>query len=279
MIFEALRANALKTFRSAMKIEIILAIVAQFLIPAAVACSQPRNFIAGSTVVVIRTPSEIYVGADSKQVVYGDDTKRSTCKIRQVENLFFADTGLIGDSAGRFNVMETVTRAYRVSDSISSTVQAFEQMIVGPFITSLEEVKRDQPRYYLRYLQGRANFSIVFFGLEKDTLVVYTRAFNATESANGTIKVDVQRQDCPDGCSTGITYFFLGEYEAIDTFLDANPHYSKNGLIPAILKLIEIEIADKPDFVGYPIDIMRVDKKGAAWIQRKVECPDVKLGN
>jgi hypothetical protein len=59
--------------------------------------------------------------------------------------------------------------------------------------------------------------------------------------------------------------------------LDANPHYSKIGWAPTIRKLIEIEIADKPDFVGYPIDIIRLNKKVTEWIQRKAECPDIQM--
>jgi 20S proteasome alpha/beta subunit len=141
-----------------MRMKLTLTIIAQFLIQVAMAHSQTPTLMTGSTVVAVRTPSEIYVGADSRLVAYGDDIKRSTCKIRQVGNLFFAYTGLIGDSAGRFNVAETVTKARKDSDGISATVQVFEQMIVGPLTTTIEQVKRDQQDYYRKYLQGHSLF-------------------------------------------------------------------------------------------------------------------------
>jgi Proteasome subunit len=254
-------------------------ILAQFLIQMTWLYSQTPTLMTGSTVVAIRTPSEIYVGADSKLVAYGDiKIEQSMCKIRQVDSLFFAHTGLIGDAAGRFNVAETVIKAHRYGHSISATVQAFEKMVVGPLIKTLQQFKRDQPDYYTKYLQAHSHFSIIFFGLENETPVVYSRYFNAKDSTDGSIKVDIQRKDCPGNCPTGMTYIFLGEQEAISKFLDGNPHYSSVGWVPTIRKLIEIEIADKPDFVGYPIDIIRVDKKAAEWIQRKKKCPDIQVG-
>jgi len=269
------------TFKFAIldKMKVRLTILTQFLIQMTLVHSQTPTLVTGSTVVAIRTPSEIYVGADSKLVAYGKDKKieLSICKIRQVDNLFFAQTGLVGDAAGGFNVAETVIKAHKHGDSISATVQAFEKMVVGPLTTMLQQFKRDQPDFYKKDLQRDSHFSIMFFGLENGTVVVYSRYFTATDPINGSSKIEIQRKDCPGDCPTGTTYIFLGEQEAMNKFLDANPHYSKIGWAPTIRKLIEIEIADKPDFVGYPIDIIRLNNKVTEWIQRKAECPDIQM--
>jgi hypothetical protein len=65
---------------------------------------------------------------------------------------------------------------------------------------------------------------------------------------------------------------FLGEKQAINRFVDANPHYFAIGFVPTIQTLIQLEISDKPELVAPPIDIVRVDMTGTNWIQRKPQC-------
>lgn len=39
-----------------------------------------------------------------------------------------------------------------------------------------------------------------------------------------------------------------------------------------VRRLIETEIAARSEYVGPPIDILRIDKTGARWIQKKPGC-------
>jgi hypothetical protein len=250
----------------------LLAIAAPLLILITANFSFAQTLLGGS-VVAIRTPLGIHVGADSKLMTFrGNPSLRFTCKIRQFQNLFFAYTGLAGDVAGGFSVPELAIMAHSNSSRISDTVRNFEQSITGPLAVTLRQLRREQPTLYQKYLKDRSLLSIVFFGLDNEGLVLYTSSFNVKDSADGQFAIDIQRHNCPGDCPNGTTYVFLGEKQAIHRFLDANPHYSTIGFVPTIQTLIQLEISDKPELVAPPIDIVRVDMTGTNWIQRKSQC-------
>ena len=254
--------------------KMLLAIATQLLILITANCSSAQTLLAG-TVVAIRTPLGIYVGADSKLMAFrGISSVGFTCKIRQFQNLFFAYAGLSGDVASGFSVPEMAIMAHSNSSRISDTVRNFEQLITGPLAVSIGQLRGEQPALYQKYLKDRPLLSIVFFGLENEGLVLYTRSFNAKDSADGQLAIDVQRHKCPGDCPNGTTYVFLGEKQAINRFVDANPHYFTIGFVPTIQTLIQLEISDKPELVAPPIDIVRVDMTGTNWIQRKPQCVD-----
>jgi hypothetical protein len=68
----------------------------------------------------------------------------------------------------------------------------------------------------------------------------------------------------------------LGQNEAIKRFEKTNPNLLKDGPVKAVRTLISIEIADKPNDVGPPIDVLHITKRGAEWIQKKPECTEKK---
>ena len=65
---------------------------------------------------------------------------------------------------------------------------------------------------------------------------------------------------------------FLGETEAIDGLPEETTGFWKEGLVNGVRRLVETEIAARSEYDGPPIDILRLDKNGAQWIQKKPEC-------
>ena len=65
---------------------------------------------------------------------------------------------------------------------------------------------------------------------------------------------------------------FLGETEAIDGLPEETPGFWKEGLVNGVRRLVETEIVARSEYDGPPIDILRLDKNGAQWIQKKPEC-------
>jgi hypothetical protein len=260
---------------STMRVFSALIILSLFLV---VKNTYAQAILTGTTVVAVRTKTEVVVGADSKMVAIGDNLEDAgqTCKIIQVDNLFFAHARLIRDSWGSFSVPETVLQARRKGGTILETANNFEKMIVPSLTKILMQMKREHPAFFQKHYEGGSAVDIVFFGIEKDVPVLYMRYFVASSSADGSVSIEVRRLNCPGDCPGGLTYAFLGEQSALNRFLDANPHYSRNGWIPTINKLIEVEASDKPDFVSLPVDILRVDKNGAEWLQKKPQCPEIK---
>jgi hypothetical protein len=68
----------------------------------------------------------------------------------------------------------------------------------------------------------------------------------------------------------------LEEHDAIDG------HIAAGKPLPSVLAdaasfLVQLEVSEKPQDVQLPIDVLKVDSNGAAWIRHKPECPDTLL--
>lgn len=160
--------------------------------------------------------------------------------------------------------------------SLRDKIDYFEAQIMNPLTRAVERIKRDHPAYFRRHFEGGAVAEVLFVGLESGSPVLLLRYFRATSLASGQVLITAQRRDCPGNCPSGIAEAFLGEKDAIEKFRAQNPKLWRAGLVEGIRKLIEMEIADKPELVSPPIDILRIDRNGPQWIQRKPECSEIK---
>ena len=82
----------------------------------------------------------------------------------------------------------------------------------------------------------------------------------------------VSEDDCDARCRTEYATRFLGETEAIDGVPEETPGFWKPGLVPGVRTLIETQIAAREEYVGPPIDILRITPKRFEWIERKPLC-------
>jgi len=55
---------------------------------------------------------------------------------------------------------------------------------------------------------------------------------------------------------------------------EETPDFWKAGLSDGVRRLVETEIAARSEYVGPPIDIVRISATGGQWIQKKNECSD-----
>lgn len=236
------------------------------------------SFYYGTTIVAIRTPTEVIVGADSKVVAIGGEITDAPdgCKIIQVGNFFFAHAKILRDTLGKFSVHDTVVQSHQLGNSISATVRTFEDLIVPSLVRMLQDLRSINLSYFTQnILKGGSAVDVIFFGIENAKPVLFMRYFVPIIANDGSISVEVKRMDCPGDCPGGMTFAFMGAKKELNQFLDQNPHYSQIGWVPTINKLISLEAEANPDHVAPPIDIMQVDNQGARWLQRKPECPDI----
>jgi hypothetical protein len=232
--------------------------------------------VRATTIVVARAPNEIVIGADSKVTdTFGNDLNKRACKIRQVGNLFIAFEGLEIDPKTGFNLPEISTSALKLKPTASAAEKT--SILTGFLVTRLSSellwVKNHEPETYVRKIAGGQMFlRIVVAGFEKARPLVFVRNFRALEISPQKIGVTVIADDCLDDCPNGVVTRFFGETEAIDGLPEETPDFWKSGLSDGVRKLIETEIAARSEYVGPPIDILRIDRSGARWIQKKPEC-------
>jgi hypothetical protein len=232
-----------------------------------------------TTIVVARTVSEIVIGADSKVTdAYGNDLNKRACKIRQLGDLFIAIEGLEIDRQTGFSVPEIASKAlaWKTPAPASDRVSMLMGYLVSGLLTELSHLKTHEPQTYFKKIEGGQLFlRIVVAGFENGRPLLFVRSFRALQYNPGQIGVAVIPDDCLDDCKGAVTTRFLGESDAIEGLPDEMPDFWKAGLADGVRRLIETEIGARSEYVGPPIDIVRIGASGAQWIQKKAECSDL----
>ena len=124
----------------------------------------------------------------------------------------------------------------------------------------LKWAKREEPAYYQKHIDNKVLLQFAFFGFENGTPFLHVRSYKAVSRKSGDVQLGVEHSsDCLGKCSL---MALLGEADAIDAFINTNPHYYTWRPNDIVLKFIEIEIQDKPSKVGPPVDIVHIDGTG-----------------
>jgi hypothetical protein len=235
-----------------------------------------QSVLHGTSIVGIRTSDEIVVAADSKGVWNKTPNPESVCKIIRIDNLFFAHAGLLIERDTRFSPELIFLQTFKRGNSATALVKQFEENILSPLTQAMESIKQTDEKVFNQQFNGQAAVATLFFGLEGDNLIFFMRDFIPFISPSGQISIRIERKNCPGSdCPTGIAAAYLGEKDAIKEVLKTNPKFWKIGLVEGASRLVELEIAAKPDTVGLPIDIVYINRTGVNWLQRKPECADI----
>jgi hypothetical protein len=236
------------------------------------------NSARATTIVCARSANEIVIGADSKVTdTFGNDLQRRACKIRQVGNLVIAFEGLEVDRKTGFNLQEISMTALNLKPSGSATekVSILTGFLVSELLVELSQLKTHEPETYFRKIEGGQLFlRLIVAGFENGRPLVFVRSFRALQYNPGQIGVTVIPDDCLANCEGAVVTRFLGESDAIDGLPEETPDFWKAGLGAGVRRLIETEIAARSEYVGPPIDILRISKNGVEWIERKPECAE-----
>ncbi len=222
---------------------------------------------ANTTIVVYRNATTIFVAADSKS----HPTTMPLCKIRALGNgIFWAYDGPIGQGYAK-------TISSGRGKSIRSTVEAFGKAFPPQMAAGLERLRSRSPERY-RDLMGQDNAAIdfSFFGMEGKIPSVAFITFRAHDRGR---KIEVQKvgdaaffvdRMCPP--PTDVCGVPIGYTDAIDAYMAKNPEWMKGDLANTVGKFVQLEIDAEPDWVGPPIRILKIDRKGPHWIQNGEGC-------
>ena len=228
-----------------------------------------------TTVVVVRTPSEVYIGADSRVGDVRDETFSSTaCKIRQVGDLFFAFSGLPRIPGVDSGLMDIIEEAVSYGGSIADMVEEFDDIIVDAWTDGLKTLKEERPDFYRKEVKGRNVLQIAFAGIQKRKPVFFMRHLKAVDKG-GYPGIAIFKKSCPGDCRHGKVIAYLGQTGALDSHMSDSGEVWKDGYVEGIRELITLQMEAEPEQVGPPIDILLIKRQGARWIQVKSECPGV----
>lgn len=241
--------------------------------------TKRRAYLSGTTVVVIRTPGEIVIGADS--ILVGKTEEGSfgatMCKIKPVGGfIFFAASGLVGDSDGVYDAYQIALECSNANRSTRDTVNCFEGAVKPPLKAALEDIRQKAIGPVADNMRA---LETVFVSLENGVLSYHVRHFIVRLDQANLISLDPHRINCPTDCKDGVGLNYLGLTTHIaEYFPRNNRHADLLNLDKAELvgQLIQLEIDNATDGeVGGPIVILRLTQSGAQWIRNEGVCPDL----
>jgi hypothetical protein len=242
-----------------------------------------------TSIVAARNNDEIVIGADSRTTLVlpegSIEGSIKKCKIVQAGDLFFASAGSAGigpaDSPGDiypgFDLEKTIAASLEGSGDIADRVKNMETALIAELTRIAEKARKDDAAFFMKRFVGRPADAIIIGGIENGQLVLMVRTFTMIVSPTGSLSFDIGRFSCPGDCIEPITAIFEGKTAAIRDYLTQHKlflHFADP--VDAVRDLVSLEISADPSSVGPPIDILRLTKKGAEWVQRKSLCPDIR---
>lgn len=215
------------------------------------------------------TADRIVVAVDSKSIWSDRRGERieQRCKIRQTDGFWYAVAGFDAETGTRFAVRSIAEQAARFPGAITQKVAEFGRLIETPLRRALENIRATTPPVYEDTISNKGGHAldIVFFGIENGTFFLFVRRFGTRDFRN----------ENHDAIFPSSGQVFMGEHEAINRFVLANPRWKEMGLVPAALKLLELQIQATPNTVGPPVNILVVDRNGPRWAFQPQGCPEI----
>jgi len=249
-----------------------------WLMPALSASVLAQGFSHGTAVFAIRTPNEIVVAADSRSVSgNGIPNPEPICKIRRFGDAYVVVNGMSQDTPSGYEVFSVLKAASERRGHLTDKISAFESMVKAPLEKALNRLRHENPAAFQRNAIKIAPLGVNFFGIERGVLALYNRRFVATPSANNGVLIIIERRGCPGAdCPEGVAFATVSAAEFRERFERENPNFIQGSLVEAARKFVQMQIDEKVVDVGPPIDILRITKTGAKWIQKKPECEEEK---
>jgi len=230
----------------------------------------------GTTIVVIRTPEEVVIAADSTSTIQGDGLTPGTatvCKIYEVDNLlFFAISGLANDARSGFSIPQIVATDARAGGSISARLARMERDVTEALLGELPKLKGRDPGGYEKLVRAKGAVTVMLAGMDDGSPMATSFSIGLTRSDKGLIETNVTRESCPGNCTNGVRAFWFGEGGEIERLIHSGG-LPQGSMAELAEHLVEAEISAHAPNVGGPVDVLRIRADGPVWVHRKPGCP------
>jgi hypothetical protein len=229
--------------------------------------------VGATTILSVRTPTDIYVGADSKITIIRPDGSAfyaADCKILQAGKTFFAAAGPYG--APGLNVWSSFLESASLGGSVYQIATRFGERYATAMARNSQTVLMSSPSQHERLIRTPVN--AYFFAFEGSTPVFLHKQFiYQTQGPGGDTTVRMLEFDCPPGC-TEPHVVGIGHGDTFKTLSPAS--LGTKSPVDFIREQMEWGIKNDPTYSGPPVDILRLTKDGAKWIQKKPQCAEIK---
>jgi hypothetical protein len=219
--------------------------------------------LAGTTVVLNRTPENIVVAADSLwSRADGKSGSPQTfgCKISRVGRMYFTASTSDIDAV----LLKSLAKeAMRTSVTLAEAAHK---------LTLKRDVLAEHTAEYFSqnsidwvWRNGKGAGDVVLFGAEHGELTLILINFLQLGHSKANLRFHTEEHSCSVQCANNHP-IFLGIHEHIDRETKKNRSLVAGLATQAALReLVKLEEKAVPDSVGGPIDVLTLDKNGARW--------------
>lgn len=227
----------------------------------------------GTAVFIISTPDYTYIAADTKGGDnFGDHkTTFTECKIGKQKNIFFVSAGTFVNLKGRefnkpvnkiFNADEMIIKAIDKSHNFEEIIINIKQDIQASISALVPQIKAANQTMY-QQLSGEILSSAITTYENKVKKFRYIRFIISNGAVNA----------IEDKSLEGVFFQPLGHSKEMKNYISSN----ENFLVPVTKEklqfLIRLEIDKNPDWVGAPIDVIRIGNDNKhTWLTDSQHC-------
>lgn len=239
-------------------------------------CLFIHILVANSTsIITVRTPDEIVIGADSN---LGDEAGHqigTICKIRQAGDAFFAIAGvpLVRGEGIDFDIDKITSDIFSRKMPIEERLATYDAIVKWNLIQIVDRVRHNKTLFDLVYHhEDNVALSLTVAMIEKDFPVAYHIEYIIMNSAKEPARIKSVTKKFTDSLISEIDIIYSAQDQRI-----CNPIIGTSNiknLDKTISKCIELIAKERPT-VKLPIDILRITKDRAEWVQHKPECPEI----
>lgn len=234
--------------------------------------------ISQTAIVVSRVDGIVYIAADSRGKKGRDVADGLFCKIKRINNsnYYFANAGIYEDPNTGFYLPDIVNQSFNPERTLQENIINFEQNVIPNLKAVLTYKKAHYPENYrAEYIQDKGRpLSIVFAGVERDSIAFHIRYFNIF--SHDPPRIEIRRTSCPGNCTNGKGLMPLGglSQKMKDWFDDHENEFWKMGIVDGMRKLIEVAIKYDSTEAAHPINIIQISSNGVRWIDPKPPCAE-----
>jgi hypothetical protein len=213
----------------------------------------------GTTVLVVYTPTSVFIASDSKFAGGKGNITWSGCKIHLAEDYVWASAGLASEvdtvtHSRTFDIDKLVPQTLGDHSPSTASLDLLEARLKVSFQSVVSHMSAD-------FDLNRASVSLII--ADRKNIGTLYEMFITTKT--------FERKKFPGEAMSSYGFIAAGEQGWVNKIL---PKIFKDmGIVPALNYLITEQEASTPEYVAGPIAIAQIDSSGVNWIQ-KAACDD-----
>jgi hypothetical protein len=169
-------------------------------------------------------------------------------------------------------------QAAREGTTMAEKAAIYNRLIKTGLEIEMEQMREQLPDAFRRVVGTHGSaFEAAFFGMDHGRPIVAIVVYQIANLPDQRVALQCQVLGCVIVYDSNTwSNAFMGMNDEIMQYGGDVNFWNSNGSDEAIRKLIQIEMAAHPDFVGGDIDMLSISTGGARWIEHGRECPEVK---